>query len=315
MPKGNYKRTSKKDYKKQLARIERRKARINHIRQKLTAASVSQSQLGATPRTSSANDLTQHYHIGVSENHPCHIGSFLRSYTGDPAIKVSGCHWLSHVSSHSLQQDFLPNLKMHLLSRLREALQRDSTGANPESSRSSPSHLEQISSIYFKNDVMYQHNVLRINYTTYDVRRAQDIINPKTDHRDVLFFSTSIDQTTHEYQYARVIGIYHVNLIYCDPSTYQYRFRRMEFLWVRYFKVLNNVSVKSGWSTASLDQVQPCRVNDTDAFGFLDPDQVLRACHLIQRFSLGRQYPDGNGLSGLAGDGHDWRRYYVNRWV
>ena len=60
--------------------------------------------------------------------------------------------------------------------------------------------------------------MLGINYMTYDVRRAQDIINIKTDHCDILFLSTSIDQMTHDYQYAQVIGIYHVNLIYCNPA-------------------------------------------------------------------------------------------------
>ena len=170
-----------------------------------------------------------------------------------------------------------------------------------------------IQCIYFKNDTIYQHSVLRINYTTYDVRRSQDMINPKTDHRDILLLAANVRGGGHEYRYARVIGIYHANLIYVDPATQQYRMRRMEFLWVRYFEGTKNVAVQLGWSTASLDQLRFCRMDHEDAFGFLDPDQVLRACHLIQRFSLGRRHPDGKGLSRWADDGHDWHAYYANR--
>jgi hypothetical protein len=64
-----------------------------------------------------------------------------------------------------------------------------------------------IQCIYFKNDTIYQHSILRINYTTYDVRRSQDMINPKTDHRDVLLLAADVHGGGHEYRYARVIGI------------------------------------------------------------------------------------------------------------
>lgn len=30
-----------------------------------------------------------HHHIGLSQKSPIHIGTFLRSHQGDPAIKVS----------------------------------------------------------------------------------------------------------------------------------------------------------------------------------------------------------------------------------
>jgi hypothetical protein len=34
-----------------------------------------------------------------------------------------------------------------------------------------------ISQWFFQNNMMYQHGILRVNYTTYDVRCAQDTIN------------------------------------------------------------------------------------------------------------------------------------------
>ena len=35
------------------------------------------------------NDPDTHNYIGVTENHPEHIGTFLQVHSGDPAIKVS----------------------------------------------------------------------------------------------------------------------------------------------------------------------------------------------------------------------------------
>lgn len=36
-------------------------------------------------------DPTVHYHIGTTQNWPHHIGTFLRTYSDDPAIKVRAC--------------------------------------------------------------------------------------------------------------------------------------------------------------------------------------------------------------------------------
>jgi hypothetical protein len=82
--------------------------------------------------------------------------------------------------------------------------------------------------VFFQKDMMYQHSILHINYTTYDMRRSQDIFNPKTDHCDILLLSSE-PEAAHQYYYARIIGIYHVNLIYKDPATHQYHTQHMEF--------------------------------------------------------------------------------------
>ena len=68
----------------QLARIEHRKAHLRRLHQNLPSedsCSHSKAELGAL-------DPTQHHHIGVSENLPEHIGTFLRNHSSDPAIKV-----------------------------------------------------------------------------------------------------------------------------------------------------------------------------------------------------------------------------------
>jgi sRNA-binding protein len=82
--KARYKRTSKKNYVKQLAQIERRQSRLLRIRKKTGGI-----RNAATPSDSGSKDLRTHFHIGVSENEPQPIGQFLRMYAGDPAIKVT----------------------------------------------------------------------------------------------------------------------------------------------------------------------------------------------------------------------------------
>jgi hypothetical protein len=48
----------------------------------------------------------------------------------------------------------------------------------------------------FKNDRISCHKALRINYTTYDMRREQDSVNPRT-HANVMLLSHSDDESAH----------------------------------------------------------------------------------------------------------------------
>jgi hypothetical protein len=79
--KARYKRTDKKLFIEQLARIERREARLRHIRTKIYGEKPNQSEVvGITPE--------EHHHIGISQNYHDHIGTFLQQNAGDPAIQV-----------------------------------------------------------------------------------------------------------------------------------------------------------------------------------------------------------------------------------
>ena len=65
------------------------------------------------------------------------------------------------------------------------------------------------SSVTFVNNRLYRHKVLRINYTTYDLRRAQDSLNPRT-HANVMVLAHEDDaEISHPYWYAWIIGIFH----------------------------------------------------------------------------------------------------------
>jgi hypothetical protein len=56
-------------------------------------------------------------------------------------------------------------------------------------------------------------------------------------------------------------------------------------------------------------------MNEEDAFGFVDPKDVLRTCHIIPNFAKGKRHDDGVGVSRCAKDAGDYYRYYIGRYV
>jgi hypothetical protein len=176
----------------------------------------------------------------------------------------------------------------------------------PDHINADDAHHDQV---LFKHDRIYKHNTMRINYTTYDVRRCQDIVNPFTSHCNLMISTEGDPASTsnvHPYRYAKVLGIYHANVVYVGPGMMDYQPRRMEFLWVRWYRQVTG-------DTCRLDRVHFLPVGDIDAFSFIDPLQILRSCHLVPAFAKGKTHADGKGLSVCAQDALDWRQCYVNR--
>lgn len=110
--------------------------------------------------------------------------------------------------------------------------------------------------------------------------------------------------------YARVLGIFHTNVVYLGSRMQDYQTRRLEFLWVRWFQPS---FLPGSWDSRHLDTTKFLPVADPQAFGFLDPAEVIRACHILPRISLGKVHED-RGLSKLAMDKDDWQYYYINRY-
>lgn len=203
-------------------------------------------------------------------------------------------------------------LRRHLAPRIKAMLQDEQPTDFPD-----PNFNIDVNLIYLKNDLMYGHNVMRINYTTYDVRRSQDSVNPRTEHRDIMLLSNGVTQ--HQYRYARVLGIYHANIIYSGQGKNgkrDYRARRMEFLWVRWFEMVGgDRTVQQGWQEGCLDALKFHQITSKEAFGFVDPGNVLRGCHIIPRFFGGKSRctDDAEPRSVCAQDHKDWKCYYANR--
>ncbi|KAG6906052.1 hypothetical protein DXG01_016127 [Tephrocybe rancida] len=80
--KARYRRTDRKEYSKQIARIERREARLRHIQAQSTMME------RADDDSSSQADPSVHHVMGKTENLPIYIGIFAEENDGDPAVKV-----------------------------------------------------------------------------------------------------------------------------------------------------------------------------------------------------------------------------------
>lgn len=172
---------------------------------------------------------------------------------------------------------------------------------------------KSIGRVIIHNNFLFSHATARFNFTGYDVRRDQDAINVNSDRRDIVIpsFEPSHDangEPTHPYWYAHILGIYHAN-IHFDNSQMP---ERMDFLWVRWFG--QDPDWKGGPSSLRLDRIGFVSSHETEAFGFLDPSLVIRACHLIPAFTHGRTYNLLAPSFARKTDG-DWQNYYVMRHV
>jgi len=234
-------------------------------------------------------DPEKHYHVAASVKEHCDVNAFVSENADDPAF-----------------HDFIPKLKDHLLSRILGDEWRGERFQFQDAERRD---------LYFVNNRLYNHQAIRFNYTTYDMRRDQDSVSPST-HPDVMVLSHEDDgKTHHPYWYARVLLIFHVFAQYRDIDGTLTRPVRMDVLWVRWFG--RNLWVRTGWKAKRLHQVGFLPVSDPGAFDFLDPDLVIRAIQLIPRFVGGRttmflgrsivRPPDDND--------EDWLHFYVNMFV
>jgi hypothetical protein len=144
---------------------------------------------------------------------------------------------------------------------------------------------QQRNSVRIIDDRIYSSKVLRVNYTTYDVRRDQDSMNPRT-HCDVMVLSPETGADAHPYWYARILGVFHAKVLHTGPAAKNRSVQHMEFLWVRWFGIEPDYT--SGARVARLPKVGFVPDTDENAFGFLDPTLVLRGCHLVPAFMVGR---------------------------
>lgn len=159
---------------------------------------------------------------------------------------------------------------------------------------------------------IFSAKVLRVNYTTYDVRRDQDSMNPRTS-ADIMVLSQETGPDAHPYWYARILGVFHLRVLDLAPGATNRSLQHIEVLWVRWFGMVPGC--RYGSKVARLPQVGFVPDTDPLAFGFLDPSLVLRGCHLIPAFNDGRT---PNLLRALVTAGRppdetdDWVAFFVN---
>lgn len=225
-------------------------------------------------------------------------------------------------------QGFLPKLKRHLFPRVIEELIQDAQDRPDVHASSIPTlralatsfEEEDLNNLHFHSNCIFRHGVFKTRYTTYDCRGDHDTFNPSTSKRDFMCLREAADGETCEtedggrYHYGRILGIFHANIQYSGPGAFDFRRRRFDFLWVRWF--LSEGKVKQ-WSDKQHDIVSLAPLVAPTSCDFVDPLDVLRAAHIVPRFASGLLYDPASSTNRLfskhARDRADWREYYVNR--
>ncbi len=147
---------------------------------------------------------------------------------------------------------------------------------------------EQLNGVIIANDRVYNHKVTRINYTSYDGRRSQDSLNPRT-HADFMVMSQEDEEdgvAPHPYWYGRIVGIYHAEVRNIGPNSPDRSVQHMNFLWVRWYG--RDLSYRCGFKAKRLPRLGFVDSSDPGAFGFLDPAEIIRGCHIMPAFHYGQ---------------------------
>ncbi|KAG6872953.1 hypothetical protein C0995_004837 [Termitomyces sp. Mi166 len=130
--------------------------------------------------------------------------------------------------------------------------------------------------LIIKDQMIYEHKTLCINYTTYNNWHDQDTINPH-QQSDVMVLADKDDHSFHFYWYYQVVKIFHamVQILGSGEGCQQ-----LEFLWGHCYGF--DHKAKSGPAAKCIYQIGFMEGNN--AFEFIDPANVLCTVHLISQF-------------------------------
>ncbi|KAL4261253.1 hypothetical protein AB1N83_010639 [Pleurotus pulmonarius] len=283
-----YSRTNKNNYEEQIAKQEQRQRTLREVRRRLN--DMDTELAGAVPakkpkKKSPMASSTAHHYISQSGRTAITISEYLFSNQNDDAFK-----------------DFLPKLKSHLLARiLSVAYEGDEHNFSTK----------QLLDVVIENDRLYLLKVLHINYTSYDGRRCHDSLNPKTNSDFITFSHEDDDESManqHPLWYGRIVQILHV--VVHHPRLPQPQ--HFDVLWVRWFG--RDTTFKAGFSRRRLHRIGFIAIDDAMSFGFLDPNEVIRAIHIIPAFHYGTtQALETSAVADAAERKNEgkWRFYYV----
>ncbi|KAI0320984.1 hypothetical protein OF83DRAFT_446072 [Amylostereum chailletii] len=297
-----YSRTNKQNWVGQIANHERRARFMAAIRSRYqTSQKTDQTALPRKDRRSrfkkgdrlSKTSPTAHYHISNSPKEWVNMTEFCYDNRDDPAV-----------------EGFVKNLQDHLLGRL---LDKSFDGDTVDYSD------EDRDTVKIRNGRLFVHQTLRVNYMSYDVRRGQDSINPDS-RADVMVLASKADAeaTGHPYWYARIVRVFSMSVRHDDPTAKTRDWQTMDVCFVRWFKF--NTKVRSGWKAKRLPCISFVTHDDAEcpAFGFIDPDQIIRATHLIPGYKHGPTLdllPAPSLARHEREEDTDWARFYVGMQV
>ncbi|TFK81828.1 hypothetical protein K466DRAFT_648231 [Polyporus arcularius HHB13444] len=249
----------------------------------------------------------EHTQISEEQTHPINIVSHLADNKDDPSFK-----------------DFSSQLDSHVFQRL-EALAGRPTSRDPTP--------EECINVRIDRGRLYIHKITRVNWTSYDMRREQDSINPRM-HADIMMLAPPGSE--HPYLYARVISVFHVNAYRLDPedSASTPDPELLHILWVRWYDL--DRTLPGGFRYFRPHCLKLAALDD-EAFGFISPGQVLRGVHIAPAERFGRsdqltlpyrmlmpesrpsrafsaETVDDDGLTDRQPCKEDWNYYYIGMW-
>lgn len=139
------------------------------------------------------------------------------------------------------------------------------------------------------NHRVYCHKVFRLNYTSYDVQRHQDLINPR-NHTNIITPAADWDpvsgtaESGHPFTYAHILGVFHADILLTSSATPIAK--TVEFLWVRWYRI--DKRFKGHLKQWHLHCLEFMESSDPHAYGFLNPDNIIHAAHLVPAFEFGK---------------------------
>jgi len=162
--------------------------------------------------------------------------------------------------------------------------------------------------VFIKDDTLYEHPILTIDYTTYDLKRERDSIHLNFGNQAVVVYSPT-SRDGEPWLYAYVVAVYHLFAsTAANPEP-----KRLEFPWVRWMQ--RDPLQLRGPNASQYTRISfiPDLGVPGEAFGFIDPSHIIRGCHLIPTFDL-QKTRDRLGPSMARDAKGDWRAFYANRY-
>ena len=192
-------------------------------------------------------------------------------------------------------QEFVPNLKDHLLARILGK----QYNSNPPAFTSQDRNV-----LYIYNNRLKERCGMNIYYTTYDLQQGKDRVNMKGRSHVMTLSGDGV----HPYTHAQVLGIYRLSVLHGPKMADE---AKMDVLWVRWFKI--DETHQAGWKAKRLYRIKFVPSLEDGAFGFLDPNNIIRGSHLIPGFHHGHRCPSPNDPTSIWDQESDWQTFYVNQ--
>ena len=215
----------------------------------------------------------------------------------DPAKRV--CNVVHHTGYITLNvsQNFVKTLKSYALRWTSNMAMMPDITCYDHFSDEQRGHIDVVS------NALYQHKTLQLKYTTYDMQEDTDMMR-QGKYPGIMILA---DDQEHPYQYASIIGLFHINVRNNGPDTLLPNGAEasLPMVWVRWFRH-DETQGPSGFRSLRYPSVSFCNSNE--------PDEIIRAVHLIPRFAFGRteEYLSVPSKGRPEAEHSDWKHFSIN---